>query len=139
MLSECPWRCFHERASLKALVSLSIRRNRQSYILAFLALTAVFSAVIIALGFFSVEWTFFMTIMWWFVVPYLICGGLLTSQRLRDFGLPGWLALLWVPIAFSGGNIGAAAALIFFLVLCAVPGTAGDNRYGADPLGEVEV
>ena len=119
--------------------SLSIWRNRQSYILAFLALTAVFSAVIIALGFFGVGWTRFMTIMWWFAVPYLICGCLLTSQRLRDFGLPGGLALLWVPLAFAGGDIGAAAALIFFLVLCAVPGTAGDNRYGADPLAEGEV
>ena len=106
--------------------SLSIRRNRQSYILAVLALTAVFSAVIIALGFFGVGWTRFMTIMWWFVVPYLICGCLLTSQRLRDFGVPGGLALLWVPLAFAGGDIGAAAALIFswFCVPCPErPGT----------------
>lgn len=114
--------------------SLSIRRNRKSYMLASLALTAIFVGVIGVLWFFGARGRGGMIILLLFFVPYFICGYSLTSQRLRDFGMTGWLALLWVPIGIADRYIGGAASLAFFLVLCAVPGTAGENRYGPDPL-----
>lgn len=48
--------------------------------------------------------------------------------------LTGWLALLWIPIGFLPEPINAAVYLAAWIVLCVVPGTQGDNRFGADPL-----
>lgn len=47
-----------------------------------------------------------------------------TVRRLHDTDKTGWLALLYF-IPFFGA--------IVVLVLCAMPGTIGPNRYGADP------
>lgn len=114
--------------------SLSVRRNRKSYIIASVLLTAIFLAVLAGLWFFNAGGRGGLIVFWLFFVPYFICGYSLTAQRLRDFGMTGWLALLWVPIGIADRYIGGAASLAFFLVLCAVPGTQGDNRYGPDPL-----
>jgi uncharacterized membrane protein YhaH (DUF805 family) len=78
---------------------------------------------------------------WWiiyflFYIPFLIAQYFLTAQRLRDFGVTGWLSLLWVAIALLPPPYSGAFSLAFLLVLCAVPGTEGGNRYGSDPLQE---
>jgi uncharacterized membrane protein YhaH (DUF805 family) len=69
-----------------------------------------------------------------FIVPYIICGYLLTAQRLRDMNLTGWLALLWIPIGIADSYVGGAASVASYIVLCVTPGTQGENRYGPDPL-----
>lgn len=114
--------------------SLSVRRNRKSYILSSLLLTATFLAVIFALWFFGARGRGGFIILLLFFVPYLICGYLLTAQRLRDMNLTGWLALLWIPVGIADSYVGGAASFAFFIILCVVPGTQGDNRYGPDPL-----
>lgn len=69
-----------------------------------------------------------------FVGAYLICSFTLTAQRLRDMGLTGWLALLWIPVNMVDAYLHGAASLAAWIVLCAVPGTKGPNRYGPDPV-----
>lgn len=114
--------------------SLSARRNRKSFILAWMTLVLVLVAVVAALWFFDAPYRATMTIFWLFFIPYFVCGYLLTAQRLRDIGITGWLALLWIAIGFLSNELRGVATLVFVLVLCAVPGTQGPNRYGADPL-----
>ena len=58
----------------------------------------------------------------------------LSAQRLRDMGVTGWLALVWLPINFAEDGLRSLAALIFILILWSVPGTQGKNRYGDSPI-----
>lgn len=97
-------------------------------------LTGIFIAVIAALWFFNAKGRSGATIVLLFFVPYFVCGYLLTAQRLRDMNATGWLALLWLPVGVADRHIGGAASFAFFIILCAVPGTLGHNRYGPDPL-----
>ena len=69
-----------------------------------------------------------------FGIPAAISGYMLTAQRLRDLNLSGWLALLWIPLNVLEGSLGVALNLAALIVLCAVPGTRGSNKYGDDPL-----
>jgi uncharacterized membrane protein YhaH (DUF805 family) len=39
----------------------------------------------------------------------------------------------------ADGYLNGAASLAAWIVLCAVPGTQGPNRYGPDPLGRETV
>ncbi|MEG3145863.1 DUF805 domain-containing protein [Sphingomonas sp. RT2P30] len=71
----------------------------------------------------------------------------ITVRRLHDTGSPGaWALLAWLPATVSlslygvyhagAGDIAALVALTGLLVVvarCALPGTVGENRYGADP------
>lgn len=56
-----------------------------------------------------------LMLSWWIV----------SAQRCRDFGWTGW-AVLIILIPLVGW--------LFFFVMLFVPGTAGANRYGPDPL-----
>lgn len=47
------------------------------------------------------------------------------ARRLHDRDMSGWWLLLWL-VPFVGGLI--------ILILCALEGTKGDNRFGPDPL-----
>ncbi|CAN5410778.1 DUF805 domain-containing protein [soil metagenome] len=72
----------------------------------------------------------------------------ITVRRLHDTSARGALALLvWIPATLSlssyaayhtaVGDAAAFAALLglaLVLVRCALPGSVGENRYGADPL-----
>jgi uncharacterized membrane protein YhaH (DUF805 family) len=112
-----------------------VRRNRKSFMFATVLLTGVLVAVGFGFWYFDAarsnnEWILIL-----FFIPYVLCGYFLTAQRLRDMSFTGWLALLWVPVGIADKYIGGAASLAFYIVLCAVPGTKGDNRYGPDPLG----
>ena len=116
--------------------SLTIRRNRKSYIFANLILIAIMIAVIAVLYAFESSTRAREAIFFIFFAPYIVAQYFLTAQRLRDFGVTGWLALLWIAIAALPEEFSAAASAAFLLVLCTVPGTAGANRYGPDPLQE---
>ncbi|MGN6497845.1 MAG: DUF805 domain-containing protein [Tsuneonella sp.] len=58
-----------------------------------------------------------------------------TVRRLHDRDMSGW----WYLGAIVGGMIPFVGILISlgFLVLMALPGTPGPNRYGPDPKGQV--
>ena len=116
--------------------SLSIRRNRKSYIFASLILIAIMAIVLTAIWFFGAAnrsgWLIFIL----FYIPFVICQYFLTAQRLRDMNLTGWLALLWIPIGIAAEVTSGATSLAAFLILAVVPGTNGANRYGPDPLSD---
>lgn len=116
--------------------SVSARRNRKSFMLANLCLFLFMALVVLALYFFEVRVRTGNLIYMVFYVPFVVVQYFLTAQRLRDFGVTGWLALTWVPLAFLPQPFLAVATSVFFLVLCSVPGTQGSNRYGNDPLDE---
>lgn len=114
-----------------------IRRNRKSYIWATIFLTAIMASVVLFLWFTSLVSTNAGALIFLaFFIPYFICGYFLTAQRLRDIGISGWLALLWIPVGIADSHLEGAAALSFYIVLAALPGTKGENRYGPDPLSE---
>lgn len=117
--------------------STSIRRNRKSYILANILLFGIVAIVVLFLWLVGARRTNAgVMIFLAFGIPAVICAYFLTAQRVRDLNLSGWLALLWIPVGIADNYIGGAASLAFWIVLAAVPGTAGPNRYGSDPLGE---
>ncbi len=103
---------------------------------------------------------------WWFAVFQIVLGlatswslilgsivswGLLlpilavTARRLHDTGRTGWLALIYVLNVLTVPLINlinpvfvvpALASLAIILILCAMPGESGPNKYGPDPLAE---
>lgn len=124
--------------ALEDWFSTSIRRNRKSFMLATLALWAVILVVVLVIGWFKPSPKAFTLVILPFGIAYFVCSYMLTAQRLRDMGLTGWLALLWIPVNMADTYLAGAATLAATIVLCAVPGTRGPNRYGPDPLGEIE-
>lgn len=114
--------------------STTVRRNRKSFILANIFLLLIMALVTGALFFFDAQLRSGQVIFFLFYVPFLIAQYFLTAQRLRDSNVTGWLSLIWIPIAQLPPPYSGALTLAFLLVLCAVPGTDGENRYGADPL-----
>lgn len=114
--------------------STSIRRNRKSFMFAVMMLWLVMALVVGGLVFFDAGLRAGKFVFYLFYVPFVVANYFLTAQRLRDFGATGWLALLWIPIALLPQPFSIVTYLTFLIVLCAVPGTVGDNRYGVDPL-----
>lgn len=114
--------------------SVSVRRNRKSFILSMIALFVTFAAA------YFVWLLFAETIrgknigLLVFGIPAGICSYLLAAQRLRDFGVSGWFSLLWIPINATQGSVQSALTLAALLVLCGIPGTVGSNKFGPDPL-----
>ncbi|MGH0004799.1 DUF805 domain-containing protein [Pseudovibrio ascidiaceicola] len=116
--------------------SLSTRRNRSSYIFAIVMLNLFLAIVFSALYFFEASYSSGLFIAATFVVLYALANFTLTAQRLRDFGVSGWLALLWIPIIILPKPFSLAALLAGFIILATLPGTRGANRYGPDPLSQ---
>lgn len=114
--------------------STKIRRNRKSFFLANVLLLLIMALVTAALTFFEVGARPGQIIYFLFFTPFLIAQYFLSAQRLRDFGVTGWLAFLWVPIAIFPQPFSGPVSIVFLLVLISVPGSEGDNRYGPDPL-----
>lgn len=114
--------------------SWTVRRNRKSFIGAFLILTAILVSVPVVLMLFNASARSGLLLTLLFGIPGVICSYLLIAQRLRDMNLTGWLALLWIPIQLFDIEIRLPLSLMFVIVLCCVPGTTGPNRYGDDPL-----
>ena len=117
--------------------SFSVRRNRKSYLIATLLLIFVAVVFWIPMTFFEPRGratTIFLVI---FGLPWIFVSYNLSAQRLRDFGVTGWLTLVWLPINLVSNEypvLSGATSLMFWIVLFFVPGTIGANRYGPDPL-----
>ena len=114
--------------------SPEIRRNRKSFALSVVALFATFFVCYLV-------WIIFAETnrgknigLLVFGVPSAICSYFLVAQRLRDFNVSGWFALLWIPINAFEGQIRTSLTLAALVVLCGIPGTTGANKYGDDPL-----
>lgn len=59
------------------------------------------------------------------------------ARRLHDIDQSAWWALVYFVLAFFLNHEGSPfqiIALILLIVLAAIPGTKGPNKYGADPL-----
>lgn len=119
--------------------SISIRRNRKSFLLAVILLL-----VVLATGFLLTMWIaqtskgrlIGMAI---FLGPGILGSYLLGAQRLRDFGVSGWWTVLWIPLGFIENEaVSQAVGTLSFAALCAIPGTPGANRFGPDPLHGLE-
>jgi uncharacterized membrane protein YhaH (DUF805 family) len=105
--------------------------------LASVALTAIFFVIIAVIAWFvKPSQPAFFWVLAPFGIAYVISYYLLTAQRLRDMGLTGWLTLLWIPVNMADTHFNVfMGSLAAYIVLCAVPGTQGPNRYGPDPVG----
>ena len=114
--------------------SLTGRRNRLNYFLAVVLLALVLLTVFAIIYFFALTGNGAKAALLFFVLPGVWAHYALTSQRLRDIGTTGWLCLLWIPAGLADSALHGAASLALWLVLLAVPGTRGVNRYGDDPL-----
>lgn len=106
------------------------RRNRRSYILYGLAagaLLLVLTSVLVIVGASSGDNVGTAVAVAWLagLLPFSLSVCAVTSQRCRDAGWTGWIAIL-VLVPYLGAAV--------FLVLCLVPGDRDANRYGADPL-----
>jgi uncharacterized membrane protein YhaH (DUF805 family) len=112
------------------LFSFGGRRNRRSFVLYQLALTALLAGTAVLLLAANASMSRAL------VVAALACAGAVwaagllsnlavTAQRCHDLGCTGWAqAIALVPY------VGLALPVALMLV----PGTTGDNAYGADPL-----
>lgn len=114
--------------------SLSGRRNRKSYIFSNAIIFSIVLLVFFALWFFEAKKLTGTVIFVIFLLPFVAACYLIAAQRLRDMNVTGWLALVWPILGLMPEGVGGGLSLIFLLILCSVPGTIGDNRYGPDPL-----
>ena len=115
--------------------SIDIRRNRKSFMLSMIALFVTFVVCYFVWLLFAETNRGKSLGLLVFGIPAGICSYLLVAQRLRDFGVSGWFALLWIPINAFDSQIRAALTLAALIVLCGIPGTNGPNKFGDDPLG----
>lgn len=102
-----------------------------------LATASLFVTILVialVVGFFRPDSSNFVLILLVFSIPYIVCQYTLTAQRLRDMNATGWLALLWAPANMADSYLNGAASFAFWIILCVIPGTEGENRYGQDPL-----
>ena len=56
-----------------------------------------------------------------FAIPSVFGQYLLSSQRIRDMGLTGWLALLWIPVTLLPEDVRGPVGIAFIIVLLVVP------------------
>ncbi|MBB3693193.1 DUF805 domain-containing protein [Sphingomonas sp. BK580] len=121
--------------SLNGWFLLDIRRNRKSFIFGYLSLLTTFVVMYVVWTLFAETHAARRVGLIVLGAPALISSYLLMAQRLRDFGVSGWFALLWATVGwFDTPQVRLALTAAFFLVLCGIPGSQGPNRYGDDPL-----
>ena len=70
--------------------------------------------------------------VWWLAI--LIPGVAVGVRRLHDRNLTGWWYLGFVVLSFV--PVVSFISWIAFLVIMALPGTPGPNRFGPSPKGE---
>jgi len=113
------------------LFRASQRRNRLSYLLYTLAFAAAGAGVallmLLVVGGAERAAGIALTLAFMPIYAAMCVSGLLVAaQRCRDFGWSGWAALIvLLPVV----------GWLFALALYVAPGTPGENRYGADPIG----
>jgi len=114
--------------------SLSIRRERKSFIFASIILLILLLAIIYAIGILDVSNHVKTLLLVVYAALATVVSYTLSAQRLRDIGVTGWLALIWFPINFAADEFRSVLTSIFILILWVVPGTQGSNRYGRSPI-----
>lgn len=60
-------------------------------------------------------------------IPTVVSSWAVGGQRCRDFGWTAWAVLL-TAIPYLG--------IVFAIAMMVIPGSAGDNRYGPDPIAK---
>ena len=110
--------------------SLSIRRERKSFIFASILLYAVLLLIFLFIWNLGITENSKGIITFIFFALGIFASYALTAQRLRDMNVTGWLALFWIPISFAGDDFRIALYLGFVLILWTIPGTEGENKYG---------
>ena len=97
------------------------------------ALAALYEALVGEIG--TLHW-----LTGWFVYPALIfCGACVLSKRLHDRGRSGWwaaliLAAVWPQPSHFFDFLFVVVLLWALVELGVMPGEAGANRFGANPL-----
>lgn len=114
--------------------SLSIRRERKSFIFASISLFFLLLMIFIFIGWIDLSGKTKSIFYFIYFLMGLTCSYTLTAQRLRDVNMTGWLALLWVPISFADDSIRATLTSAFTLALWVIPGSKGENEYGPSPI-----
>jgi uncharacterized membrane protein YhaH (DUF805 family) len=124
--------------------SLSVRRNRMSFIGANVALGLILALVEFALVSLKARQNTAMLIYVIFYIPYIIAFCTLVAQRFRDLNLSGWYALsLWVfPVVVAVGvwmglftlTLLWLSGYVILAPLYCLRGSKGLNRYGDDCL-----
>ena len=107
------------------LFTLSGRRNRQSYFLYSLLMLLILGGIWILAAASGGDGNPLFVVALLVTLAIAVSNCVVGAQRCRDFGWTGWAILLSL-VPFVGW--------IFPLVMFFVPGTAGPNRYGPDPL-----
>jgi len=120
--------------ALEEWFSLDVRRNRKSFMLSTIAALATFAVCYFVWLQFAETPRGKLIGLILFGFPTIICTYLLTAQRLRDFGVSGWFALLWILIGVVDDPTRSTLQFAAFVVLCGIPGTKGPNKFGDDPL-----
>jgi uncharacterized membrane protein YhaH (DUF805 family) len=114
--------------------SISIRRNRQSFMISLIALFVTFMVCYLIWLFFAQTENGRAIGLLIFGLPAGLCSYLLIAQRLRDFNMSGWFALLWIVISAFDRPVAMALEIAALVVLCGIPGSTGPNKFGDDPL-----
>jgi uncharacterized membrane protein YhaH (DUF805 family) len=111
--------------------SLSIRRNRKSFMVAILVLAgvSVAAAVVIRL-IIGPDSILVGSVVLVYFVPLTIVFYTLTAQRLRDIGVTGWLALLWIPLGLLPVQLGGIITVAILILLCCLPGNQRTDGFG---------
>ena len=118
--------------------SVSVRRNRASFLVATLCLIAILAAVGLIINFFPGNINAKRVIFNVFSFATSVAFFFLAGQRLRDFNLTGLLVFIWIPIQMLPMEFRLSISACYYIVLCVVPGSIGPNRYGEDPVAKKE-
>lgn len=101
--------------------SFSGVRNRGSYFGALATYGLMYAGILWLFSQFPMSSRTHMILVLIFSIAFIIVGYVVTSQRLRDFGVSGWFALLWLPIGLLSNEFNLAFTLAFGAVLVMVP------------------
>ena len=118
----------------------SLRRNRQSFVLGYLAVSGIMVIVEIMLIFFEASQRPGFLIHAAFYIPAVIAHSVLIIQRLHDLDMSGWFLLAFPFIAVLLGlevlptSFGFVITLAGLIALAVAPGSKANNRYGDAPL-----
>lgn len=118
----------------KNWLSLRVRRNRKSFLAAFILALAIYIALACIFIYLNPTTTLQLAIGALLLIPINICLLTLISQRLRDFNVTGWLALLILLPSFLDDPWREILGTLMIIFLCVIPGTKGANRYELEPL-----
>lgn len=103
-------------------------RNRSSFLFAVLTYGLMYTGILWLFSQFPMTARIHMILVVMFSIAFIAVSYLITSQRLRDFGVNGWFALLWFPIGFLSNEFNLAFTVSFSLVLVLIPSRQETNQ-----------